>query len=39
MFDPLSAGETAIEIVPPSGWDVPRTEAGYDRFVIATVAP
>ena len=39
LFEPLSAGETAIEVVPPAGWDVPKTGVGYDRFVIATVTP
>jgi hypothetical protein len=37
QFDPLSAGTTQIEVVPPSGFDAPAIGGSFDRFTLATV--
>jgi plastocyanin len=38
LFDPIAAGQSVIEIVPPLGWHQPAN-GGTDRLVVVTVTP
>jgi hypothetical protein len=38
LFDPVAAGQSVIEVVPPAGWNQPAN-GSTDRLSVATVTP